>query len=319
VVFGEIGEVGVVAPAQYLRPGDERELTNPFAPQVPHLQVRVWPAYDEAHAGNIDLIARAHRGRADAANERLGGAVDMQRILRLAERSRKATLRPAGDAVVLAAANADARPRISTKSDCRLVYRPALDLTRHRGIALTVEGDRSRALLCVSFGRPRPRDYVVPVGFRGTRKFQIPCGEASWVHPQWGCARGKWGRFDNVPDVSVYFGRMPARTASAVRIAGLQALKELKKPLRNPVFEAGDAVIALRGEVPTGCYLVYRGGESATVYDANWHRKAALPVTVRGGSMRTGSVSLRIRSDNAASGPWLQVRLMALGEPVAVD
>lgn len=97
----------------------------------------------------------------------------------------------------------------------------------------------------------------------------------------------------------------------------LQALKELNEPLEDPVLQAGNAVIAVKGQVPTGHYLVYRGGEDASVYDANWHHKATLPVSVRGGRMPTGAFRLMVRSDNDAPKPWLQVRLKALGEPVA--
>lgn len=186
VVFGEIGEVGVVPPSQYLRPGDTRVLTNPFAPQVPQFQVRVWPACDEKHAENIDLIARAHRGRPNRKDEKVEDAVDTQTILRMAEKSQKVMLHLAEEHLVLGASNRSARALVSMKSGSRLLYRPWLDLTAHRGIGVTVEGDGSKSLLCISFGKPRPRDYVVPIDFTGERTFQIPCGEASWVHPQWG-------------------------------------------------------------------------------------------------------------------------------------
>ncbi len=321
VLWGEVGEVGVLGPWRYAKCGERIAALNPCPPQTPHLVIRVWPAYDLRGEGNIDLLAlsRSVAAKGGGGKAEYTDKVDTAGLMRESAIAVKQDSRWRGAALEIAAENTRTTVLRLGKGDTKLKFAKPIDLTHHRGLAIEVEGDGKGAVLAVSFGKPRPRYYIVPVDFTGTRAFDIPCGEASWVHPRWGgTISGKWAGFAGLRDIAVRLDMIPAKSSTRVRITKLHALAERPVPLVDPVIDLGDGRLAFRGEAPSGGYLEYTGGASATAFDADWHEVTKLPLVGQAGKVGTGAATFTIRSGGEGSAPWLQVRLKTRGEPIVV-
>jgi len=217
--------------------------------------------------------------------------------------------------LLLSAANPDDISKEVSRPPNRLEYRPPLDLSLNRGLGFEVVGDGSGSLLVASFGKPRDRQYVVPLDFTGRRYVEIPHGQKSWSDGYWAKPH-KWGKFDVVPEVNLWLGRIPANTGTRVAVEKLTALRELPQPLRNPGFRIGDGTLQVQGEIPSGAYLVYDGGDTATVFDANWHSLGERPVERSNWHAPSGPVQVELMTDQAGPLPWIKLRMYVTGAPM---
>jgi hypothetical protein len=164
------------------------------------------------------------------------------------------------------------------------------------------------------------RDYVVKADFKGQRTVHIPCGEVSWADGDWGWRFGsKHFDYAGVRSVSLGFGMVPARSSPRVRIAGLRQLRDVPSKLVRPVIRIGSGSLAVDGEIETGSYLRYVGGEVATVYDANWNTLRTLRVVSDGSLMPSGFGTVRIDVAAEAPRPWLEVQTIVIGDPIRVE
>ena len=165
----------------------------------------------------------------------------------------------------------------------------------------------------------RVRDYVVKVDFKGPRTIEIPSGEASWADGDWGWRFGsKHFDYSQVRYVSLGFGMLPPRSAPRVRIAGLRPLRDVPSKLVRPVIRIGAGSLTVEGEIETGCYLRYDGGDTATVHDRNWNKLRTLPVVADQSLMPSGYAPVRIDVPEAAPRPWLEVQTIVTGPPIHV-
>jgi len=112
-------------------------------------------------------------------------------------------------------------------------------------------------------------------------------------------------------------GYLPPGTKASVHVEGLAALAEVPARLENPVVHVGAGALTVHGQIESGQYLQFEGGDSAAVFDENWNKLGDLRVTRTGYSMPSGFSPISIHSASKAS-PWLEVQFMTEGEPMAV-
>jgi hypothetical protein len=188
-----------------------------------------------------------------------------------------------------------------------------------RGLAMDLVGDGSGAVLLLQLSGRGVRDYVVKIDFTGPRKVIIPSGETSWADGNWGWRFGaKNFDYSRIDSVSLGFGFIPPKTNAKVRIANLRTLADVPSKLVNPVIHTGNGRLAVRGEIPSGCYLRYDGGKTASVHDRNWRKLTELKVTPENYRMPAGYAPVRVEVADGAPRPWLELQTIVTGEPMIV-
>jgi len=324
-------EHGPIGPRQFLKTGERAELIAPDRPQVPGFLIRVlWgfapdgpavsaatgkaaavtphPADDLFTAGNDGAIAKAQ------------GAKPNLRMMPGAKQEVKnhgsSIVTKEGDLLKVVATPAGEKAMWETHDFPS--WGSQLDMSDRRGLGLEIDGDGSGATLVVQIRGQGVRDYAVPIDFTGRRWIEIPNGEVAWAQGCWGWRmQTKHCNYAKVSAVNLGFGYIPARTKPSVTVGRLQALAEIPVTLTNPVLTLGQRRLTLTGTVSSGEYLDYQGGDSVTVYDANWNKLRTLSIS---GSGEIPSGNLTVSLDAASTGPkpWLEIQITTQGEPLVV-
>jgi hypothetical protein len=330
--FGQ--EHGAVAPKQYIQPGDNLRLINPYSEQVPEFILQVLHECVELN-GLLNSVGERNKiSILDdyATGAQMAGATtarpqdepaatvkaSMQPSAEEVSNQRFATYLQDGDGVVLTAKNPTAQP-LWNDTDLPEWTR-SFDMSRGRGLALDVTGDGSGAVLVITLVGNGMRDYVVKVDFEGTREVIIPNGEVSWASGHWGYRLNtKSFDYDSpVKKIHMGFGYIPPKTNPKVRVANLRALGDLATELRDPVIRVGEGSLQVKGSVETGDYLQYQGGNLVGVYDENWNHKADLPVETSNFIMPRGKAEIQITVSDDAPRPWISTQFITLGEPIPI-
>jgi hypothetical protein len=322
-------EHGPVAPKQFATAGQAVELVNPLAERPVDFVVRVLPAFDPAaptvrppapvrtKAGAVAVgpaafvTGNAGGPVAPAAGRPTNYDLFPAQPFHTGEASSRQISFEDQELFVTDAALADGPGR---QVDDVAGWSVDLDLTRHRGLACTVEGDGSGALLLFQVGQ---RDYVIPLDFTGEREIVIPHGEVSWARADWGWRmETKHNDYGNVRRVKVSLPQWVRPGRHQATITRLRALAEIPRPLVDPVVRVGERVLRLRGTVPSGYYLKYENGR-ALVFDPDWRPHGELAVE---GALVAPAGAARYRVDDAGDGPapWLELQFSVRGEPMTV-
>jgi hypothetical protein len=326
-------EHGAISPRQYVKPGEELTLENPFAAQPAKFIVRVLWAFDPRgraeplkSAGN-KAVPQARASDLFTAGNAGQGRGPSNTTVNLTLQPSLAALRMAADAPLKNSVTADGRALCihaenagssGTWADLKRLpeWSAPMDLTGRRGLGLRVTGDGSGALLVFMFAG---RDYVVPIDFVGTRDIEIPNGEVAWAAGCWGWrpatkhadyAHQRWCRLG--------LAYLPPKTKAAVRVEGLTALAETPTELKDPIIRTGTGALTVKGAVASGEYLQYEGGATATVFDENWNRLRKLPVEKKAYVMPSGWAPVSISAADSPTPPWLEVQFMTEGEALLV-
>ncbi len=326
-------EFGPVGPRQFCRPGQSFEVENPFALQPAGFVIRVLPELAEsggpaAAAADSDVDAVAESYRATAA--RAAGAAPvppigpgvasgtlLQPTASEIRNQRFARFSQDGDWLVMTAGNPGNQP--VRHEDDLPGWQRQFSMEAGRGIALEIDGDGSGAIVLLQVHSRGVRDYVVKVDFKGRRVIQIPSGEASWADGDWGWRFGsKNFNYSQVRYVSLGFGMLPPRSSPRIRITGLRTLCDVPSKLVKPVIRIGSGSLAVDGEIETGCYLRYDGGNTATVHDRHWRKLRTLPVVSEGSLMPSGCAPVRVDVPEGTPRPWLELQTIVTGEPIHV-
>lgn len=326
-------EFGPFGPRQLCLPGQSFEVENPFAPQPAGFVIRVLPELAEmaapatpgtASAG--DAVAESYRAAAAQAagsapvaptSPATAGGTPLQPKATTIGNQRLARFTQDGDWLVMTGENPGNVP--VRYEDGLPGWQRDFSLAAGRGIAFEIDGDGSGAIVLLQLHGRGIRDYVVKVDFKGPRTVQIPSGEASWADGDWGWRFGaKHFDYSQVRYVSLGFGMIPARSAPRIRIAGLRTLRDLPSKLVRPVIRIGTGSLTVDGEIETGCYLRYDGGDTAAVHDRNWKKLRTLPVVSDHSLMPTGFAPVRIDVPDDAPRPWLELQTIVTGLPIRV-
>ncbi|MEI6647703.1 MAG: hypothetical protein WCP12_16825 [bacterium] len=287
-------EFGPVGPRQFCQPGQPLELENPFAAQPAGFVIRVLAETDESSTVN-SIMPRAK----DIHNQRFVQFVQD------------------GDALVMTAENSRAKPvRIEEELPS---WRKDFSMVTGRGIAMDIEGDDSGAVVLLQLSGSGTRDYVAQIDFKSNRTIIIPNGEASWADGNWGWRFGaKHFDYSRVHGVSLGYGFIPPKTNPRVRISKLRVLVDVPSKLVNPVIVTGTGKLAVNGEIETGCYLRYDGGDVAAVHDRNWRKLKELKVIRENYVMPSGYAQVRVDVAGGAPRPWMELQMMVTGKPMVV-
>jgi dienelactone hydrolase len=333
-------EFGPIGPRQFCQPGDAFEVENPYAAQPAGFVIRVLPELAEigAAAAAVPAAGAATSARGDAIAEsyraaaaHAAGAVPaapttpatasetlLQPQATEIGNQRFTRFEQDGDWLVMTADNPGNQP--TRQDEDQPGWQGQFSMAAGRGIAFEIDGDGSGAIVLLQLRGRGLRDYVVKVDFKGRRTVRIPCGEASWADGDWGWRMGsKHFDYAGVRYVSLGFGMVPPRSSPRIRIAGLRQLRDVPSKLVRPVIRIGSGSLAVDGEIETGCYLRYAGGDVATVYDRNWNSLRTLPVVSDGSLMPSGFGTVRIDAAADAPRPWLEVQTIVTGDPIRVE
>jgi hypothetical protein len=325
-------EHGALSPRQFIKPGQELALENPFAAQPAKFIVRVlWAFAPQAQAVPLkdargktaaairasDLFTAGNDGQA-AARTGTGANLLLQppaKSIRIPDTSAlKTIVTDEGGALRLTAENTGAKESWELKQ--LLEWNCGVDMTCSRGIGMRVTGDGSGAILIVQIPG---RDYVVPLDFTGPREIEIPNGEVAWADGGWGWRmETKRADYAHVRWCRLGFAYLPAGRKASVLVEGLKALSEIPAPLENPVIHTGRGTLTVKGSVASGQYLQYEGGATAAVFDENWNKIRDVPAAKNEYMMPAGWAPVSVSTTQAAPPPWLEVQFMTEGEPMVV-
>lgn len=307
-------EYGPLSPRQFVRPGEPLELVNPFAKQPPEFVLRVLPGFNQ---GAASVPASALSSDAEAVfddkdffvegNEpgpRHRGALEEN--IELWTDAFDRTLQASND-------SAEAAYHVRDLP----VYPLRVDLSAHRGLGVELEGDGSGALVLVQLEGHGCRDYVIPIDFEGTRYVEIPCGEVAWARADWGWRMGtKTMNYAAVAQCRIGLGMVPAQSTVSVRIRRLTALAEKPVALTNPCIRINESRLQIEGNIETGNYLVYAGGDTVDVYDPNWHQVEQLAISCNDLQARPGANRVMIATSVQGTPLWLECQFLVNDAPL---
>ena len=325
-----VQEFGVIMPRQYVAPGTRLKLDNPFKRQAPQFIIRVMNGYTDAVA-DIPRTAAAEEisqdldGYLAAAGLQTSSPApetapptapdaDPHRLQPKAaqmENPGKHVFADEGQALSVSLNNTAKDPLIQKKGLPTRKFRGNSE--NASGLALTVTGDGSGALLLIQVGPLK--DYFVPIDFTGRRDIFIPTSEASPRGNRYAHKRQTYGNFHGV---FIGFGEVPANTHAKVLIENLRMVGEKPSSIKNPVIHAGEGTLAIQGEVKSGHYLWYQGGDKVGVYDKNWNLQTDLPVVATNYEVDKGFSEFWIDGECATPPPWLDVQFITKGDTIKV-
>lgn len=324
-------EHGPIGPRQFIKAGEHLELINPERPQIPGFLVRVlWgfaPDGPAVAAATSDVSAPVENSTTDlyisgneGTNTQPQGVKPNLQMMPTANQN----IRNPGASIVtkegdLLRVAADHPGEKEAWESLNLPFwNSALDMSGRRGIGMEIDGDGSGATLLVQIRGKGTRDYTVPIDFTGRRWIEIPNGEVAWAQGDWGWRMPtKHCNYDTVSMVNLGFGYIPPRSKPTVTVSRLQALAEIPVTLTNPVITLGMRRVTVTGTVSSGEYLEYKGGETASVYDANWNLLRTLGIS-GSGEIPTGPLAVSLDAASSGPKPWLEIQITTRGEPMIV-
>lgn len=324
-------EHGAISPRQYVKPGEDLLLENPFTTQPAHFIIRVLWAFDPQGQTERLKESRSQLATTNGAYE-LFTAGNERRVSRVGQTSNlllqptRAAMRVKADArMTTAVADEDGALRLQAENsgtnalwaDVQQLpeWNATLDMTGRRGIGLRVTGDGSDALLLFAISG---RDYILPIDFQGTRDIEIPHGEVAWSSARWGWRMAtKHTDYAHQRACRLGFGHLPPQTKASIRVERLMALAEIPAELKDPEIRTGTGTLRVKGTIASGEYLQFHGGGTAAVFDENWKKLRDLPVEKNNYAMPAGWAPVCLSSE-AEPKPWLEVQYMTEGEPMHV-
>ncbi len=319
VAWSNMQEWGPISPRQFTKIGAPLSgLQNPFAAQTPQVELFVLPAMSPDNAANVSLLPALAGDITRPATEQQPLVMDVNGVLALS------TTNSSGSQAFFTPSSNQAYWQYK-KSGAPAV----LDLSACRGLALTVTGDNSGADLVFRVSSNSScngflRDYVVPINFTGTRTIEIPNGEVMWYKKDYGFMNDydTVGMNINLQQISAfqaYIGKVPAGKTVNVQISAVKAMQEDRSTgLVNPALVLNGATVNITGTVAYNQYLVYAGGSTAKVYDANWHYLKDLPASGSPLSAATGANSFQVNAP-ASPNTWVSSRLKVSGTPWVIN
>ena len=114
-------------------------------------------------------------------------------------------------------------------------------------------------------------------------------------------------------------GIVPPRTAVDVTVEDIRVMPETPARLERPTVRVAKGSLTILGDVPSGRYIWYRGGDTVIVRDLNWREIETLPVRKRDFVAPRGELDLQVESRVAGPLPWLEVQFFVEDEPLALS
>jgi len=349
VEWRSIMEYGTLMPRQYVGPQMRLRLENPFGRQTPQFIIRILDGYTDGFVAKAAEAPQAEVNK-DLEGYNLGAGIERKQTpapapapanpaagLILQPKAAQMTntgkyqFADVGEALEIsldnttkeappAAPGAKPQPTPAPVEHYQEREFPNFAINGNAqnspGLALTVTGDGSGAFLLVRIG---DYDYVVPMDFTGRKDIFIPLGEVAHSVGRWGMRPHTRGKvYQPFSSVSIGFCRVPVNTRAMALVENLRMVGEKPSSIKNPVIHAGAGTLSIKGEVKTGQYLWYQGGDSVGVYDFNWHLLENLPVERKDFEVDKGFTDYWIDGECATPPPWFDVQFIAKGETTKI-
>ena len=317
-------EHGAIPPKQYIKLDDSLSLKNPNAQQTPKFVIRIAQNYDykmqtqsvfdfQAVAGEAEALE--HLFEAGNKADAVTGGIDCNMLLDPKEEAFRGQgvtkVSRSGDGYQFEASNplnADYYEAYKLPTfDCRA------DMSSHRGIGMTIEGDGSGAIFAIQIAG---RDYVVPIDFVGERYIEILNGEVAWHDERWGWRMAtKHTRYAMVTYFRTGFCYIPPTAQPRIVVKEIKLLKEIRVPLKELTLSNSLGSITIRADLETGDYVEYDGADTAVIYDSNYHQKQVVAVENNSFAAKTGYDTYRFSGNKST---WIEIQLFTAGNEILV-
>jgi hypothetical protein len=203
----------------------------------------------------------------------------------------------------------------------------ALDLTRHRALAvrLDVDGpapasDESPVLnIQLEAGGNTYRDYYIDLDFRGSKVVVLPAPGTSRMLAEFRPAGSNYpfkaamSGFDygNVIALNLRWMRYEQNSGVRCRISMVRAIQERDGVLKDFEISAGTLELVIPGEMKTGDYAEYWGAGPIRVFDRNGVLLRTLPAN-RAPVLRNGENRLAVKATGPGSVKLTAITLAAI-------
>ena len=328
-------EFGPIVPRQYLKTGESLAVENPYVEQEPEFVIRVMAGFNGQTKVSGITIESTSKDKTIIEAYNVGAGLKPSEAA-LATRSSASALstmiQPKADKIrnvgdhQFAADGEALKIRFENKRNEGIKNEEKLpffdcssNMEKARGIALTVTGDGSGAVLVLQAHSHGARDYIVVLDFKGPREIVIPCGEVSWSDARWGWRfETKGSKYGALRRMSIGLGKVPAKTTVDISVANIRVLPEIPTALRNPVITLGAGSMHITGSIPSESYVWYKGGDTLGVYDLNWKKISDLPVKKQNFTAPKGSLQIRVESQGSNPEPWLECQFFVKDAPMTM-
>jgi hypothetical protein len=289
-----------VAPRQYFKADGATlsGLENPYATQVPDVQLHVMAAMSESSGNNITLMPTSAGMIVNPTGAEQTLTYDSGKIIVSLDNSQSPSDYYHWDR--------NNPPTVGYWTYQSLSATTTLDMNESRGIAITVNvpagQDVDGGLLAFATSGGFPRTYLVELDFVGQRTFEIPHGDAANNSAVWASYNsnptGLISAHNYESDLfRVYITGLPAGESTSVEVVDIKAMKEDRTTgLVDPVLTLNSSSVTVSGTIPYNNYLVYSGGAVAGVYDENWNFVDNLPVTGGGLTAANGTNTFSVNA-----------------------
>ena len=342
-------EHGTIYPYQYLRPGQSMKVANPYEKQSPEFIIRVMPDFKR----NVDFARNQSKGESEQDkkfNDMLdkfqgasGVVIEEQKVNNdtntkityrimpnLNEKNPKNKIRVKGPVTFAEEGNGlriscsndsdEEFNQVNSKNDSLSWYPVKSDITKAGGLGLIVDGDGSGSILVIRTKGQGSRDYIVHLDFKGKRYIEIPSPQASWVDARWSFTNAykRW-RGNSITSIAIGFNKVEAKSKTSVLIEDMRFLPEKESVLKDATIEIGGGKMTILGEVESGHYLWYKGGDSVGVYDLNWNKLKELPIKNNSCQASNGDNEIKIINNNEGNNPWLEVQFFVKDKAMLIN
>jgi hypothetical protein len=194
--------------------------------------------------------------------------------------------------------------------DCRT------NMTNHKGIGLSITGDGSGALFAILIAG---RDYIIPIDFVGKKYIEILNGEVSWHDSNWGWRMAtKSTRYEMVTYFKTGFCYIPPKTATSIIVEDMKLLKEIQSPIDKLKISNNVGNLIIFGEIHTGDYIEYNGGDSALIYDGNYKNKREEKIENNNFQVINGYNKFDFSTESTSNHAWLEIQMMTEGNKIKI-
>ncbi len=327
-------EFGPLVPKTYFVSGDGgQELNNPFPKQEPEVLIRVMSSFvptDRTALGKefpqpddqVDAeIKKQYRKGVEGlqaqpaydSNLALSNTKPISANINLLPKNLKSAVLSENQALEMVDGKFILSAENATQNIVHCLHRASwpvnLNLLHARGLEIAVTGDQSGAVFVVSLGHNNKRDYVIPIDFKGTRRFLIPSGEVAWSDENWGWRKSaRHFDYSQVKKIEAGFGTLPPNCKASITIESMQAVGEHSVEVNELKINVGDGSLTVKGPVQTGNYVWFTGGDRATIFDSNWQKMRELKVAKNDFLVLPGKQKISLETSGAS--PYLETQLI---------
>jgi hypothetical protein len=286
-------------------------LENPFHAQPPTLIVRCLNAFDRTNRDNITISVSELEFAPETESRSASQVPASLQVASLADGIELSTTRKEDELHIV-------------RSWTKLSH--PLDVSKHRGLGLEVDGDGSGALLFVEL-KDVPgmiRQYCWRLDFAGKRWLELPNGEVAieqyYDHAPWNARWDhavKWFDYSKIGSIAVGLTELKPNARTSCTIHSMQFLSERAVPIDGLVVQNASGCLSIPVTMLFDQYLRVESDGSAAVYDRDWHRLADLPDAVHLPVAQPGTSKWAIKCDPQAA-CWINVRTCFSKEPESI-